>query len=156
MSGPMKGKMPRQPEGTAWETYGGFHEVLGYRQAAWEEGRAELVLQVRPHHLNLSGVIHGGVLSTLLDVVCAQAGLYCPYPGRIRRALTLSLTTSFTGQARGGQIRAIGILRSQGRRIFASRGEVLDEEGNLLAMGEGTFRYRNGGERSDGAPTEGE
>lgn len=122
----------------------GFADMLGFRQVQWEEGRAVLELELRPYHLNLAGVIHGGVLMSLLDIVCAQAGLYHPDPSQIRRAVTLSLTTTFTGQASAGVIRAIGTLRSQGSRIFNSSGEILDDSGRLLAMGEGTFRYRSG------------
>ena len=137
-----------------WDTGRGFHGVLGYRQKVWEEGRAEVVLEIQPYHLNMGGVLHGGVLSSLLDVACAQAGLYCPDPGRMRRALTLSLSTTFTGQASEGEVRAIGTLRSQGRRIFASSGEIVDAQGNLLAMGEGTFRYRGGSGRPEGVPVD--
>jgi uncharacterized protein (TIGR00369 family) len=129
-----------------------FHDVMGYRQGAWEEGRAELLLDVQPYHLNFGGVIHGGVLTTLLDVVCAQAGLYCPYPDRVRMGITLSLTTTFTGQASGGTVRAIGTLRASGRKIFSSSGEVVDENGRLLAMGEATFRFRGGSESPEGVP----
>lgn len=118
-----------------------FHEILGFRQVQWQEGLAVLELDLRPYHLNLGGVVHGGVLSSLLDIACAQAGLYCPE--RSRKAITLSLTTTFTGQVNGGLIRTIGTLRSQGRRIFNSSGEILDSEGRLLAMGEGTFRIRS-------------
>ena len=121
----------------------GFYDVLGCRQVHWEEGKAVLELELRQHHLNLAGVIHGGVLSSLLDIACAQAGLYCPHPEQARRAVTLSLTTTFTGQASSGVIQIIGTLRSQGRRIFNSSGEVLDSDGRLLAMGEGTFRIRS-------------
>lgn len=131
---------------------GGFHEVLGYRQAEWREGYAVLTLEVQPHHLNLGGVLHGGVLVSLLDIVCAQAGLYCPYPGRIRKAITLSLSSTFTGQANAGVIRAVGTLRASGTRIFNSTGEVFSEDGRLLALAEGTFRTRSGSEKPEGVP----
>lgn len=122
----------------------GFHAVLGYRPVEWSDGLAVLELDLQPHHLNLGGVVHGGVLCSLLDVVCAQAGTYTPEPGKIRKAITLSLTTTFTGQASQGRILAIGKLRSRGTRIFNSSGEIFDSEGRLLAMGEGTFRLRSG------------
>jgi uncharacterized protein (TIGR00369 family) len=120
-----------------------FHDVLGHRQTLWEDGRAELELEIRPYHLNIGGVLHGGVLSALLDIACAQAGLYTPDWSRIRKAVTLSLTTTFTGQTSGGTIRVIGTLRSRGRRIFNSSGEVFSDDGRLLAMGQGTFRLRS-------------
>lgn len=130
----------------------GFHQVLGYRQVSWEEDRAVIELEIQPQHLNLAGVIHGGVLTSLLDVALAEAGTYCPYPGRMRKAITLSLTTTFTGQCTGGVIQVIGVKRAGGSRIFNSTGEVRDQNGNLLAIAEGTFRLRSGSEDPRGMP----
>ena len=130
----------------------GFHSLLGYRQSSWEENEAVLELALQPRHLNLGGVIHGGVLTSLLDIAMAQAGTYCPYPGRMRKAITLSLTTTFTGQCSSGTIRVTGRKRAGGRRIFNSTGEVHDDKGNLLAMAEGTFRIRSGSDRPEGVP----
>lgn len=130
----------------------GFHNLLGYRQVSWLENEAIIELTLRPEHLNLGGVIHGGVLTSLLDIVMAEAGTYCPYPGRIRKAITLSLTTTFTGQCSGGVIRVTGRKRAGGSRIFNSTGEVHDAQGNLLAIAEGTFRLRSGSESPEGVP----
>ncbi|MDX1817931.1 MAG: PaaI family thioesterase [Marinobacter sp.] len=130
----------------------GFHNLLGYRQVSWEENEAVIALDLQPKHLNLGGVIHGGVLTSLLDIAMAEAGTYCPYPGRMRKAITLSLTTTFTGQCSGGVIRVTGRKRAGGTRIFNSTGEVHDEQGNLLAIAEGTFRIRSGSEKPEGVP----
>jgi uncharacterized protein (TIGR00369 family) len=130
----------------------GFHNLLGYRQVSWEENEAVIELALEPRHLNLGGVIHGGVLTSLLDIVLAQAGTYCPYPGRMRKAITLSLTTTFTGQCSGGVIRVTGRKRAGGTRIFNSTGEVHDDQGNLLAIAEGTFRIRSGSDKPEGVP----
>lgn len=89
---------------------------------------------------------------SLLDVAMAQSGTYCPYPGRVRKALTLSMTTTFTGQCSGGVIRVTGRKRAGGARIFNCTGEVHDEEGNLLAIAEGTFRIRSGSQNPEGEP----
>ncbi|AQU85260.1 MAG: PaaI family thioesterase [Halomonas sp.] len=124
----------------------GFHDLLGYRLVSLHENEVVIELALESRHLNRSGVVHGGVLMSLLDIVMADAGLQCSDPERVRRALTLSLTTTFTGQCRGGVIRAIGVKRAGGRRIFNSSGEIRDQQGQLLAMGEGTFRLRSGSE----------
>lgn len=128
----------------------GFHSVLGYQQIAWEDGRSVLTVELQPHHMNLAGVIHGGVLTSLLDIAMALAGTYCPYPGRMRKAITLSLTTTFTGQARSGGITVTGIKRAGGSRIFNGTGEIHDADGQLLAVGEGVFRIRSGSEALEG------
>lgn len=130
----------------------GFHSLLGYRQASWNENEAVIELELQARHLNLGGVIHGGVLTSLLDIAMAQAGTHCPYPGRMRKAITLSLTTTFTGQCSSGVIRVTGRKRAGGTRIFNSTGEVHDDQGNLLAIAEGTFRIRSGSDKPEGVP----
>lgn len=130
----------------------GFHQVLGYRQVSWTEDEAVIELDVQACHLNMAGVLHGGVMTALLDVVLAEAGTYCPYPGRVRKAITLVLNTTFTGQCSGGVIRAIGRRRAGGSRIFNSSGEIRDSEDRLLAIGEATFRLRSGSEQPEGVP----
>ena len=74
----------------------GFPALVGLHFLEWVEGRAVLGLRVRQEHLNLGGVIHGGVLATLMDVAGACAGTYCPHHDRIRKAVTLSMTTTFS------------------------------------------------------------
>jgi uncharacterized protein (TIGR00369 family) len=94
--------------------------------------------------------VHGGVLATLIDVACALAGLYSAVPGRVRKAVTLSLNTGFTGQVSAGTLRASGRVRAGGRAIFFSSTEVSDGEGRVIAHGEAVNRYRRGSEDPDG------
>ena len=130
----------------------GFQRNTGYRFAAWSEGRAELVLPVRPRHLNRAGVVHGGVYMSLIDTACGFAGCHCPHPGRRRIAVSLTLATSFVGQCSGGTLRVVGEARGGGRRIFVATAEVFDDGGRLLALGEGSYRYRRGSESPEGVP----
>lgn len=120
----------------------GFPALVGFEFLAWQEGQVVLGLTMTPEHLNLGGTVHGGVLATLIDVAGACAGTFSPDPQVLRKALTLSMTTTFTGQCKSGQITAVGTLKAAGRRIYFSSVEVFDEQNNLIAMGEGTFRYR--------------
>lgn len=119
----------------------GFNVVIGYRLAEWREDFARLELTLEEKHLNRSGVVHGGVLATMLDVALGYAGIYTAEPGRIRRAVTLTMTTSYLGQAKSGVLSCIAQRRGGGKTIYMATGEVLDEAGTLIALGEGTFRY---------------
>ncbi|MAX54647.1 MAG: phenylacetic acid degradation-related protein [Alcanivoracaceae bacterium] len=121
----------------------GFPAEVGFHFLEWQEGRAVLGLNIDARHLNLANVIHGGVLATLMDVAGACAGTWNADPHSIRKAVTLSMTTTFTGQASDGLIRCIGTRRAGGSRIYNSTMEVFDEHDNLLAMGEATFRLRS-------------
>jgi uncharacterized protein (TIGR00369 family) len=134
------------------EPQSGFQQLLGYRLAEWDADHAVLELTIEHKHCNRAGVIHGGVLSTLIDTACGFSATWCPHAGRVRRVVTLSLTTTFTGQARHGTIRAVGRKKGGGSRIVFCAAEVLDGDGRLVAMGEGSFRYRSGSEAPEGVP----
>ena len=53
-----------------------FNNALGIRLSDWSDGRCSVELDVIGDHLNRSGVVHGGVLMTLLDVACGYAGTW--------------------------------------------------------------------------------
>lgn len=121
----------------------GFREMLGIRFVGVKDNSVVLEMMIGPQHLNTDGVLHGGVLGSLIDIACGVA-IGQPLPGgTVRKAVTLSLTTSFTGQAKSGLIKVIGRTRAGGRRIVFASAEVIDAHGNLLAFGEGSFRYRS-------------
>lgn len=128
----------------------GYHELLGMQVVEWQAGHAVVELTIESRHLNRSGNVHGGVLASMLDSALSLAGLHCAVPGNIRRGMTLSLTTTFVGPARQGVLRATGTLRGGGQKTYMSSGEVVDEKGSLVAMGEGAFRRRSGSELPEG------
>ena len=132
------------------EPKSGFQELLDYYLVQWDDGCATLELAIAHKHCNRAGFVHGGVLGTLIDTACGFAATWCPSPGRVRRVVTLSLNTSFTGPARRGTLRAIGRRKAGGSKIVFCSAEVLDDQGRLIAMGEGSFRYRGGSESPDG------
>ncbi|MEQ8699116.1 MAG: PaaI family thioesterase [Bauldia litoralis] len=136
------------------EPTSGFRGLVGYVIDVWREGYCEMVLEMGPQHGNRSGVLHGGVVSTLIDAACGYAGCYCPDPDRVRKAVTLSLNTHFVKAATGGEVRAIGRLKGGGRRIFFSSAELVDARGNTLALGDGSFRYFRGSEDPAGVPVD--
>lgn len=130
-----------------------LHELLGYSFTEWQEGRVVGELLLGPQHLNRAGILHGGVLCTMIDAACGAAGLYSPDPARRRTSVTLSLNTIFTGQARGGLVRVTAWQRTGGRQIYTSAAEVRSEEGELLAHGHGTFRWLRGSDSPKGIPS---
>ena len=130
----------------------GYFNHLDFRMVTWEPGLAVLELEIGPQHLNRSLTLHGGVLTAMIDTVCGFSGCYCSTPGNIRKAVTLSLTTSFTGQAASGIVRAMGRKRTRGRKIYVSSAEVFNSAGEIIAIGEATYRYRSGSEESSGQP----
>ncbi|MCE8001967.1 PaaI family thioesterase [Billgrantia ethanolica] len=130
----------------------GYHELLGMRVVEWSGGVAVVELVADKRHLNRSGIVHGGVLTSMLDSALSLAGLYCDVPGHVRRGMTLSLTTTFIAPAGAGVLRATGRVRGGGSKVYLANGEVHDATGELLAIAEGAFRRRSGSESPQGLP----
>lgn len=122
----------------------GFNEVLGMRLVEWSDGYAKARLDVGQQHLNPLNRMHGGVLCSILDMVCGFAGNYCGDEGILRSMVTVSLTTNFVGKANGGILWIEGNQMSAGRSIFTSNATVKDEEGTLIAHATGTFKWVKG------------
>ena len=128
---------------------GGFADLVGYRLTAWRDGYAEVTATLGAEHMNRSGVMHGGVLTTMIDAACGYAGCYAAAPEVPRRAFTLSLDCHFTAAAAAGDRLSVSARRTGGgRQVFFSRAEVHDQNGRLIAQGAGVFRYRGLGKAS--------
>jgi uncharacterized protein (TIGR00369 family) len=123
------------------ETLIGFNAQLGFRLVEWRQDFARMELELEPRHLNRSGFVHGGVLATLIDATGGFCGVYTPEQGRKRRCVTLTMTTSYLGQTKSGIINCSARRRGGGRTVFMMTAEVHAEDGTLLAIGEGTYRY---------------
>jgi uncharacterized protein (TIGR00369 family) len=125
----------------ATEPHSPFNAFIGFEIVDWGPDFCRVDLPIRPEHLNRSGVVHGGVLMSLLDTVCGFAGLF-PKDGNRRFGLTLSITTQFIGQASGDRLIATARRKGGGNSVYFAAGEVHDTAGALVATAEGTFRYR--------------
>lgn len=139
----MSSSSHNQPQNEPY-LYGPFARLTGYELTTWREDLAIVILGVEERHLNRSGIMHGGVLTTLIDSACGYAGCFRKPPAKKRRAMTLSLNTQFLGAVQAGahltaEARRIG----GGQQIFFSSCEVRDQDGRLIGRGDGTFRYRN-------------
>lgn len=141
------GQSPQSPA-----DHKGFRELVGYYVAAWREGYAEIVLELRGDHGNRMGITHGGVYMTILDAAMGHSATWCSVPGNRRRTVTISMTTTFLQPAATTEIRAIGELVGVENRIATVRGHVVGADGSILVSGLGTFRYGRGSERVEGVP----
>jgi uncharacterized protein (TIGR00369 family) len=132
----------QSPAADPLRAHGGFADLVGYELTMWEEDVAEVALTVAERHLNRSGLMHGGVLGTLIDTACGYCGCYAPQGEPPRRAVTLSLTTNFIGAGQPGQRLTARAQRSGGgKSVFFADCTVMDQEGRVVGSGQGTFKY---------------
>lgn len=123
-----------------------YQALLGWVVIEQTPDQVTVKLAIDDRHLNRNGSVHGGVLASLLDTAMSYAGL-CSVDFEVPKAVTLSLTTTFVSPARQGTLTIVGRLRGGGRKIYLSSGEILDEQGTLIALGEGSFRRLSGSAR---------
>ncbi len=131
----------------------GFADLVDYRLVRWVADEADVAIAIGPQHLNRSGVLHGGVLCTLLDAACGYAGCFLDLPGRRRRAFTLALNTQFIATVEAGARLLCRAHRTGGgRSIFFVAAEVRDEADRLVARADGVFKYRGRSGEPEGEP----
>ena len=122
-----------------------FVDLLGMELLACEAGQAEIALTLREELTNSWSVAHGGVTMTLLDVVMAHAARSPNQPGHAESpgVVTIEMKTSFL-RAGLGRLTARGRLLHRTASLAFTEGMVVDEKGELLAHGSGTFKYMKG------------
>ena len=113
-----------------------FSRHIGSKVEEVEPGKAVCHIDVEDIHLNGNGTLHGGVYASLIDnamglSVAALVGL---------RTATIGLDVKFLGAVREGRIICSAEVVHRTRRIATVEARVRDGDGNLVAMGTGTFR----------------
>lgn len=101
-------------------------QALGLRLLQSEAGRAKIEMQVQPHHLNATGVVHGGVLFTLADSAFAIAA---NNEGQVRWAAHAAIEFLRPGRA-GQRLRASATRVAPGLYDI----EIEDEAGQTVAL----------------------
>jgi len=115
-----------------------FHSWLGMHLERLEEGRSELALEVGDDHVNLMGVLHGGVISSLADAATGIAMLSALEDGWSH--LTTSIQVTFLAPGKlGDRIVAHGRVVKRGRRFGYAEADVESGDGTLLARASATF-----------------
>lgn len=100
---------------------------------AVEEGRVEFSCLVDESVYNPIGVVHGGLVCTLLDTV-AGCAVHSTLPrGTGYTSIELKVTYLRAVTATSGPLRAIGRVVKPGRRVAFAEGEVLDAAGRSVA-----------------------
>ena len=122
-----------------------FIEQIGCALQRFENGEAEITLDVQDQYTNLFGVAHGGLLMTLLDVAMAHAARSLNLsqadggPGLV----TIEMKTTFMRPGLGA-IRAQGSVLHATASLAFTEGKVLDSKGRVCAHATATFKYLRG------------
>ena len=101
-----------------------------------DTGTVNLEFAPRPEHIGFKGVVHGGVIATVLDEAMVWAATWA---GR-RFCVCAELTTRFRREARVGAALAVEARVDSSRpRLLTTSATVTDAAGQLVASG--TAKY---------------
>ena len=118
-----------------------FVELIGGRMEEWREGYVRMSVTLEECHTNPNGVMHGGVVTTLMDealggVIASVRGLETMFAAP---HATVEMNAGFLAGARPGDhvVVEARVLRV-GRRVAFGEAEAR-RDGELLAKGRMTF-----------------
>jgi uncharacterized protein (TIGR00369 family) len=117
-----------------------FGELIGLTHLSAPADQSLLEIELLPQLCNRQGMVHGGVLLTLMDV----AGLWAGVPaGTQPRAATVSLNGQFLNAARreeGLRLQAHGqVVRRSRTLYFATVSVFASNGGPQIASGQGVY-----------------
>lgn len=116
---------------------GPFGWQLGLHYTERAPGRTSCMIDVNESFYNPGGVAHGGVVFTLADSAMGAAVHTLLEPGQ--RCTTAELKLNYLAPVRHGKTTATATVISKRRRLAVVTAEVHDEQGELVALAQGTF-----------------
>jgi uncharacterized protein (TIGR00369 family) len=109
--------------------------TIGWTVEAAECGMIRLRFEPQPWLLQAAGVVHGGVIATLLDSAMSGAVMSTLAQGQGCTTLQLSITPVRAVRGDGGVYRIEGRTASVGRRVGVANAVMTGSDGTLYAQG---------------------
>ena len=129
-----------------------FNRLLGIELDELSAERVTMHLPMKPELIGnfVQGILHGGVISTLLDVCGGAMALIGAFDKhqhlssqermtRLSKLGTIDLRVDYLRPGRGQRFTATAVLLRSGNKVAVVRSELHSEDGTLVAVGPGTY-----------------
>ncbi len=129
-----------------------FNRFLGLRLDAYEKNHIALSFTMKNELIGnyLHGILHGGVISSVLDMaggIAAMISIVYKEPeqdlaalaGRIGKSSTIDLHVNFIRPGKGENFTAKAWIVHSGNKICFTRMELYNDQSALIATGTGTY-----------------
>jgi uncharacterized protein (TIGR00369 family) len=117
-----------------------FPKHLGIELEELREDYARLKLPYRDEFNQPAGVVHGGVIASLIDTVVVPA-IGSGYDDR-PDLLTIDMQVQYMGAVVQKDMYAEGWVTKRGRSVVFARAEVRDADGRIIATGTLAYTVR--------------
>lgn len=129
LRGMMEGTIPGAPIAS--------HISMGLEDVA--EGRVTFSCQPNESHYNPIGMVHGGLVCTLLDSALGCAAHSLLPAGMGYTSIEIKVNYLRPVSADSGPLTCTGWVTKPGRRVAFAEGEVLDNQGKTVATASGSL-----------------
>ena len=129
-----------------------FNQSLGIQIGELTVDKVSMHLPMKPELIGnfVQGILHGGVISTLLDVCGGAMALIGAFDKhkhlssqermtRLSKLGTIDLRVDYLRPGRGQRFTATAVLLRSGNKVAVVRSELHSEDGTLVAVGTGTY-----------------
>ena len=135
-----------------YETKLPFNKILGLRVKHLGPDQVRVVFDMKPELIGnyVHGVLHGGVISSVLDAtggIMASVGVIDRLQSRpaeeiqkgISKVGTIDLRVDYLRPGLGKSFSAIGTAMRTGKKVTVARMELSNDSNRLIAVGTGTY-----------------
>ena len=129
-----------------------FNQMLGIELDELSSQRVTMHLPMKPELIGnfVHGILHGGVISSLLDVAGGAMALIGAFDkhqhlsssermARLPKLGTIDLRIDYLRPGRGQHFTATAVLLRSGNKVAVVRSELHSDDGTLVAVGTGTY-----------------
>lgn len=131
-----------------------FNKLLNLKPRLLSSDRCEFSMAMRDELVGnwLQGILHGGAISTALDVTGGAMALIAAWqrmhkseipqnerPQQLAKLGTIDMRVDFLQPGKGNEFIASATLLRIGNKVAVTRMEFHNEEGLLIAVGTGTY-----------------
>ena len=129
-----------------------FNRLLGVELDELSTERVVMHLSMRDDLIGnfVQGILHGGVIATLLDVAGGAMALIATLQrmhsmpsldskAKLSKLGTIDLRVDYLRPGRGQRFTAEAVLLRSGNKVAVVRSELHNEQGVLVAVGTGTY-----------------
>ena len=120
-----------------------FHKLLGLKLESVEHGRAALRIEFQEQLIGnfMARILHGGVISTVLDTAGGLSVLSMLDVAQQRRGIgTVDMRVDFLRPGKGRHFVGRSEVIRPGRILVSTRMEMVNDEGTLIAIGQAIYR----------------
>jgi 1,4-dihydroxy-2-naphthoyl-CoA hydrolase len=118
-----------------------FDQLIGTEWLDDDPGRARVRVRLRDELRQPVGLLHGGVMSALVESVCSRATALAVLDDGMA-AMGQSISVNFIRPVTEGGVEVTATARHRGRTTWVWDAEVLNDDGKICALAQMTIAVR--------------